>query len=131
MEYWSSDFTVTAPHYSNTPLLRLRQAEGRDDALKIVIPVVFDLDLPSFFAVMDGDVRAQMLLQAILQIDNRGGTRARFGPFSSRLSDPKLTRNEPFGVAHGRVAAKNGLGCEQLFLVQFEAKQDFGVPDRQ
>ena len=47
------------------------QSERGDDAVEIVIPIIFNLDPSSFFAVMKRDVRAEMLLQAILQVFNR------------------------------------------------------------
>ena len=59
----------------------LRQADSGHNPLEIVIPIVFDVDPAAFLAVMDRHVRAQMLLQAILQIDNRGGVSAGLGLF--------------------------------------------------
>ena len=74
LEERSNDFTS-----SNTPSLDYSfvwETESGDDPLKIVVPVVFDFYLPAFFSVVNGDVRAHVLLQTILQIFDRSGTRA-------------------------------------------------------
>jgi hypothetical protein len=50
------------------------QAEGGNDPLEIVTPVIVDLDSSTFFAVVKRDARAQMLLQSILQVFNCRGS---------------------------------------------------------
>ena len=47
------------------------QSERGENTLEIVIPIIFNLDPSSFFAVVKRDVRSEMLLQAILQVFNR------------------------------------------------------------
>jgi hypothetical protein len=51
---------------SNTPLLRLWQPKSSYDPLKIVVPVVLDFNPTSFVSMMDGDMRSEVFLQAVL-----------------------------------------------------------------
>ena len=89
-----------------------------EDALQVIVPVIFDLDAPSFLAVVKRDPGAEMFLQSILQIINRGGGDRR----RARLPSPpgprraELARDEPFGGADGRAAAQDCLRHQQLFL---------------
>jgi hypothetical protein len=55
------------PSYpSNTPLLRLWQPKSSYNPLKIVVPVVLDFNPTSFVSMMDGDMRSEVFLQAVL-----------------------------------------------------------------
>src|SRR3954471_9008455 len=52
-------------------LLCVRQAKGGEDALEIVVPIIFNLDAAAFVAVMDQHPGSQMFLQSVLQIFDR------------------------------------------------------------
>jgi hypothetical protein len=39
-----------------------RQAESSNDPLQIIVAVVLDLDPPTFFSVMNGHMRCEVLL---------------------------------------------------------------------
>ena len=111
----------------------LIQPKRGNNALKIVIPVIFDLDPAAFFAVMNGDACAEMLLQTLLQIFDRGRghgnfTSAALAPFSCCA---QLPSHEPFRCADRGAAAQDGLRYEQLFLGNFQTEQYLGVSDRQ
>ncbi len=51
------------------------QTEGAKDALQIIVAIIFNLNAPALFPVMQGHPRAEMFLQPALQvIDGRGVT---------------------------------------------------------
>src|SRR3989442_10282213 len=97
------------------------QSKSGNDALKIFVAVVFDLNSPPFFSVVKRDVGPEVLLQSILQILDRGRAntwRAR-ALFASRPTHPQISGNEAFRCAHGRVPSQNSLRHEQLFFGDF------------
>ena len=51
-----------------------RQPDHAQNALKIVVAVIFDLDPAALLVVMQNDVRAEILLEPVLQIDHGGRT---------------------------------------------------------
>src|SRR3954470_6617446 len=70
------DTKVDPARHARSPLFTLRQAQGTEDALQVVIPIILNLDPASFISVMKRHPRPQMLLQSILQIFD-GGRRRR------------------------------------------------------
>lgn len=50
------------------PMLGLArgQAEGRENTMQVIVAVIFDLDAPSFLAVVNYYPRTEMLLQSSL-----------------------------------------------------------------
>ena len=48
------------------------KTECSNDTLKIIVAVIFNLDPAAFFSVMNRNVGAEVLLQLVLQIFNRG-----------------------------------------------------------
>src|SRR6266404_9352859 len=68
------------------------QTKGAEDALKIVVAIIFNLDASPFFAVVHQYAGTQVFLQSILQIFDRcrgGGIRRRLTPVP-RTSPAKL-----------------------------------------
>ena len=49
-----------------------RETKSSDDALEIVAPIEFDLNPAAFLAMMNRDMGREVLLQAILEILQRG-----------------------------------------------------------
>ena len=65
MEFWSFGVVNSAKallHCSTTPLFLLRKAESSNDPLEIVRPIVLNFNSASFVAMVNRDVRRQMLL---------------------------------------------------------------------
>src|SRR4030095_1308800 len=96
---------------SNAPLLQRSttpsiwsQSQGGHNPLKIVVPVVLDFNPASLVSMMDGDVRCEMFLQAILQIFHLCWHNARYAPrlsrSSTRTADSKQTGDQALGATH-------------------------------
>ena len=63
--FWSFGVVNSAKtllHRSTTPLFLLWQSKSSNDPLEIVRSVVLDFNPPAFVAVVNRDVRRQMLL---------------------------------------------------------------------
>jgi hypothetical protein len=94
------------------------QSKSGNDALKIFVAVVFDLNSSPFFSVAKYHVGPEVLLQSILQILDRGSgdTYAARALFPPRATDPKLPSNEPFRRTNGGIPPQNSLRHKQLFV---------------
>src|ERR1051325_9203257 len=116
----------------NTPLLQVYQSESCNYPLEIVVAVIFNLNSSTFFSVTYDDMRAEMLLQTILQIRDCGGTRRRLsGPFFPAVSDTELTGNQPLGRADGGAPTQNSLRRQKLLVLDFQSQKYFRVADRE
>src|SRR5216684_3561776 len=108
------------------------QAHGSDDALKIIVAVIFNLDPATFFPVMDRHMRAEVLLQLVLQIFDRGRRGSQFTAalLSPRPRDSELARNHPLRRPHAGTAPQNSFRDEQLLLCRFQGEQHLRMTDR-
>src|SRR5712691_10186614 len=109
-----------------------RQAQGGNDTLKIIVAVIFNLDSATFFPVMDRHMRAEVLLQLVLQILNRGRSGSQFTAalLSPWPRDSELARNHPLRRPHAGAAPQNSFRDEQLLLCRLQGEQHFRVTDR-
>jgi hypothetical protein len=53
---------ASTPESAANSALARRQAESSNDPLQIIVAVVLDLDPPTFFSVMNGHMRCEVLL---------------------------------------------------------------------
>ena len=112
-------------------MLRLArgQTERGQNALQVVVAVIFDLDSSAFLTVVQCHPGSEMFLQSILQIINRGGRDRRRAclPSPPGPRGAELARDEALGGADGRAAAQDCLRHQQLFLRFFQSEQDLRV----
>src|SRR4051794_7944285 len=57
---------TTARSATASRLLSVRQTKSGEDALEIVVPIIFNLNPAAFLAVMNQDSRPEMFLQSVL-----------------------------------------------------------------
>src|SRR5947208_12282684 len=124
MEQWSKGVMNSFNQHPITPtLLQLSQPQSSYNPLEIVVPVVLDFNPASFVSMMDGDVRSEVFLQAVLQIFDCRWHHARLTPgaagLSTRTADSKQTGNKPLGSTHGGIATQNSFRGQELFLWRF------------
>src|SRR5436190_2961307 len=122
-------------HRRAGPMLRLArgQTERDQDALQIIVTVIFDLDGAPFLPVMHPDSGPEMLLQSILQVLDRGGGKGHGArlPFAPGPHRAELARDEAFGGADRRAAAQDRFRYRQLFRRLLQAEEDLGVSHRE
>src|SRR5437773_9549103 len=98
--------------------LLLAQTQRAEDALEIVVAIIFNLATAAFLAVMNQHPGAEMFLQSVLQIvDRRGGGGGR--PAPSWAGAAELSRDEPLSRTNCCAPPQDRLGDGALFLRPF------------
>lgn len=101
--------------------------------MQIVVPVIFDLDAPAFFAVVQLHVSRETLLQSILQMlqgrSKQGRGAGRTARWLLGAVFDEVICDEFFRSAHGQVSLDDFLREKELFIGRFEREKDLGVPD--
>ena len=106
--------------------LLLAQTQRAEDALEIVIAIIFNLDPAAFLAVMNQHPGAEMFLQSVLQIvDRRGGGDGR--PAPSWAGAAELSRDEPLSRTNCCAPPQDRLGDGALFLRLFQREKGLRV----
>src|SRR5437763_17077053 len=89
--------------------LLLAQTQRAEDALEIVVAIVFNLDPAAFLAVMNQHPGAEMFLQSVLQIVDGRGCRGRLAA-AARARAAELSRDEPLRRTDRCAPAEDRLG---------------------
>ena len=109
-----------------------RQPNHAENALKVVVAVIFDLNPAAFLVVMQNNVRAEILLEPVLQIDHDGRTfcPSSAAPATANTHASHLPRDQSLRGSHRSAATKHRFGDKELLFRGFESEQDFGVTNR-
>src|SRR5262245_64103841 len=107
-------------HY---PLLLFWQPKSSHNSLKIVVAVVLDFNPAALVSMMNGDMRSEMFLQAVLQIFNCCWHDARLCSGASSLSsytaDPEQAGHQSLRPPHSGIATQDCFCGQELFLGGF------------
>ena len=95
-----------------------RQPDRTENPLKIVVAVIFDLNPAAFLVVMQNDVRAEILLKPVLQIDHGGRTLCcgRTAPATTSSHTSHLPRDQSLRRAHRCAATKHRFSNKRAAL---------------
>jgi hypothetical protein len=129
LEFEVESIKAEGPPLFISRLLRI-DAELAENAIKIVAPIVFDRDGPTFVSMMDDNASRQAVRQEILYpLD--GGRKAgiiRGGAPRGRLAGAgELLGGELLRHPHGRALADDEVHQKSLLFMGFEGKEHLGV----
>lgn len=110
------------------------EAEEGEEALEVIVAVVFDFDAAAFGAIVEDDVGSEVSLEPILDLlEGRGEGVGVWGRGASggfgEASLEEVIGDEFFGGANGEMGADDFFGGEELFVGGFDGEEDFGVSD--